>query len=111
METALLPDETLQKTGFANLQRGWEAVGGRLALTDRRLIFESHPFNIQSGKTVIPLPTIADVKECWTKLLNLFPLVPNSIAVTTKDGHEYHIVVYSRKDWIDAIMKQVALQG
>lgn len=47
MRMPLLSGEQLIKEGFANLQRGWEALGGRLYLTNQRLIFESHPFNIQ----------------------------------------------------------------
>ena len=55
MRMPLLSGEQLIKEGFANLQRGWEALGDRLYLTNQRLIFESHPFNIQRGSAVIPL--------------------------------------------------------
>jgi GRAM domain len=54
MRMPLLSGEQLIKEGFSNLQRGWEALGGRLYLTDQRLIFGSHPFNIQRGSAVIP---------------------------------------------------------
>jgi len=111
MITPLLADETLQKLEVANIQRGWETVGGKLALTNRRLIFESHPFNIHTGTTEIHLPDIVCVQVCWTKFLNLFPIYPNSIAVTTKNGKEYRLVVKGRSAWIDEIRKRAMLPG
>ena len=35
MKIELAPSETVIREGGANLQRGWEAVGGRLFLTNR----------------------------------------------------------------------------
>jgi hypothetical protein len=106
MKTPLSPDELQIKDGLANLQRGIEAVGGWLYLTNRRLVFESHSFNIQTGVTEIPLNSITDVRKCWTKFLNLVPVFPNSIAISTKDGREYRLVVFGRQKWIDAIEQQ-----
>jgi hypothetical protein len=106
MRMSLLTNEQLVKEGFANLQRGWETVGGRLYLTNQRLIFESHPFNVQRGTTIVPLPNIAVVQETWTKFLNQIPIANNSIAVTTNEEREYRIVVWGRRDWIEAIMRQ-----
>ena len=106
MKTQLLPGETLIKDGPANLQRGIEAVGGRVHLTSQRLVFESHAVNVQQGTTAIPLESITGVRKCWTRFLNLIPLVPNSIAVATKEGKEYRFVVFARQSWIDAIHGQ-----
>ncbi|WP_422927894.1 hypothetical protein [Singulisphaera sp. PoT] len=103
MLTALHEGESLQKFEVANIQRGWEIVGGKLALTNERLIFESNVYDINYGSTVIELPEIADVQECWAQLLNLIPIMPNAIAITTKAGKEYRLVVYGRSAWIDAI--------
>jgi hypothetical protein len=103
MKTLYLPDEALVKDGAANLQRGSETVGGRLYLTNRRLVFESHALNIQTGATIIPLSAITGVRKCWTKFLNLIPLVPNSVAVSTKEGKQYHFVAFGRQTWIEAI--------
>jgi GRAM domain len=103
MNTPPLPDENAMKDGVANMQRGMETVGGKLYLTDRRLIFEAHALNIQSGTTIIPLKSVTDARKCWTKFLNLIPLFPNSIAVSTKDGKEYRFVTFNRQAWLDAI--------
>lgn len=103
MKTPYLPDETAVKDGVANLQRGSESVGGRLYLTNQRLVFESHALNIQTGATIIPLSTITGVRKCWTKFLNLIPLVPNSVAVSTREGEQYRFVAFGRQTWIEAI--------
>ncbi len=103
MKTALRPNEEMLKSGPANLQRGIETVGGKLYLTNQRLIFESHKFNIQTGETLIALSDIQSIRKCWTKFLNLIPLFPNSLAVHTKQGKEYCFVLWNRKTWAAAI--------
>ncbi len=110
METPLLPDETPIREGAANLQRGIETVGGKLYLTNQRLIFESHALNIQTGTTAIPLTGITGIRKCWTKFLNLVPIFPNSIAVSTQEGKVYRVVTSNRQAWIDAIEGQRAGQ-
>jgi GRAM domain len=105
-QTQLQPGEVLIKESRANLQRGMESVGGHLYLTDRRLIFESHKFNVQRGPTEIPLADVADVRKAWTKFLGVIPLAPNSIAVTTAGGHGQRIVCHKRGEWMEAIRSQ-----
>lgn len=46
---------------LANLFIGPEAVGGKLKITDRRLVFKSHDFNIQTGTIEILIEQIAEV--------------------------------------------------
>ncbi len=99
-------DEVVRKEEFANLQHGGKVLGGKLALTDHRLIFESHIFGLKRNRAEIPLPDITAIRACWTKFLNLIPLFPDTVAVTTKDGKEYRLVVYERAAWIDAIQKR-----
>lgn len=45
MNTILLPGEMTVKEGPGNMQRGIETVGGRLYLTNMRVIFEAHALN------------------------------------------------------------------
>src|SRR3954451_16880617 len=107
-QTPLQPGEALIKESRANLQRGIESVGGHLYLTDRRLIFESHRFNVQAGATEIPLGDITGVRKVWTTFLGAIPLPPNSIAVTTAGGQEHRIVCSKRDEWIAAIGARTA---
>ena len=99
MITALQPNETLIREGVANLKKGIESVGGKLFLTDQRLVFESHALNVQSGTTVIPLIDIAAINLCWTKFLNWIPLMPSSLAIKTSDGLEHRLVLFGRSRW------------
>lgn len=97
MKTDLVVEEIVVRAGPANLQRRSETVGGRLYLTNLRLIFESYAFNAQTGTTIIALTAITGVRRCWTKLLDLIPLLPNSIAVGSNDGVEYRFEVFGRQ--------------
>lgn len=105
MKNELLAGETITKSGVANLQRGVETVGGKLYLTNQRLVFESHAFNIQTGATIIPLSEVTETTPCWTKFLNLVPLAPNSLAIFTA-SEEQRFVLFGRKTWKAAIDQQ-----
>jgi hypothetical protein len=103
MKTALRQGETIVKEGAANLQRGIETVGGRLHLTNQRLVFEAHQFNVQAGSTEIDLADVQASRPCWTRFLGLIPMFPNSLAVSTSDGKEYRFVLFGRGAWSRAI--------
>lgn len=109
MKISLAPDERLLREGAANLQRGAETVGGRLFLTDQRLLFQSHAFNIQTGSAEVPVHEIRDTRFCWTKFLDVIPVFPNSLAVETSSGAEYRFVLSGRKAWASAIRAQARL--
>ena len=103
MKTALEPSESVVKEGRANLQRGVETVGGHAYLTSRRLIFESHSFNIQRGATVVDLGEVTQVGKAWTKFLNAVPLSRNSVSVETADGQELRMVCSKTGAWVVVI--------
>ena len=103
MKTELKPNEQIIRQGLANLQKGVETVGGKLYLTNQRLVFEAHKFNVQGGTTEIELSDIQSTEKCWTKFLGLIPLMPNSLAVHTKTGKEYRFVVFFRGSWAASI--------
>ncbi|MEL7004614.1 MAG: hypothetical protein AAFN93_18045 [Bacteroidota bacterium] len=62
-------EEEIQHEGPANLFRGVEGVGGKLLLTDKRLIFKSHQLNIQAGETRILLEDIQETSPRKTAKL------------------------------------------
>ena len=104
MKTELNQGEELVKKGGGNLQIGVETVGGFLYLTNQRLIFEAHGINFfQGGNTLIDLSDIESTEKCWTKFLNVIPLMPNSLAVHTKSGEEYRFVLFGRGAWQEKI--------
>jgi hypothetical protein len=103
MKTPLLDGEVVQREGRANLQRGIETVGGSLALTNRRLVFEPHALNVQTQVLEVPLASVASLALAWTKFLNLFPIFPNSLSVVLVDGTEHRFVVVGREEWMAEI--------
>jgi hypothetical protein len=108
VKTDLRHGEQVAKEGAANLQRTVETTGGRLCLTNQRLVFEAHKFNIQAGTTEIALSSVQSLRPCWTKLFGIVPLFPNSLAVFTKNGTEYRFVLAGRHAWAAAIEAQRA---
>jgi len=106
MNVQLPQGEVIIKEGAANLQKGIETVGGKLRLTNQRLLFKAHKLNVLGGTTEIELTDIKSSHVCWTKLFGLIPFVPNSLAVLTNDGNEYRFVLFDRKAWVAAIDAQ-----
>lgn len=103
IDVTLTEGETVKYEGGANLFRGVEGVGGKLVLTDQRLIFKSHKFNLQSGETQIPVEEIREVKP--RKTAKLFQ---NGIRVLTQSGDAYDFVVYERDSWLQKLMASQA---
>ena len=103
MKTKLIKQEKLIKKGPANLQKFLWTKGGHLYITNKRIVFESHAFNINVNKEVAyDIANIVNVKRGWTKVV-LFPIAPNSFRITMKNGQQQGFVVYKRKQWIDDI--------
>lgn len=109
MKIDLQANEKMLRKGAANLQRGAETVGGTLFLTDQRLVFQSHAFNLQTGVTEIPLLDVVGTRRCWTRFLGVVPIMPNSLAVTTTRGTEHRFVLFGRGEWEAAIGAQATL--
>jgi len=105
MNTPALENEVITKEGPTNLLRGVESVGGKLYLTNQRLIFESHSVNFQTGATIFNLVDVKSTKTTWTKFLGAIPTFPNGLDVELNDGNLYHFTVYGRRKWKDALGK------
>lgn len=91
----LSPDETVEVEGPANLFRGMEGVGGKIFLTNKKLIFKSHKINIQTGQTDVAYADIDQIINRKTaKLIN------NGIRIVTKDGKQFDFVVNERAVWL-----------
>lgn len=98
------PEQTLADVG-ANLFRGIESVGGRLKITNRRVVFEPHSVNLQKNAAEILLTDIAVVSK-----RNTAGFVPNGMSIRTKGGVEYKFVVWGRDKLIDLISTRTAPQ-
>jgi hypothetical protein len=75
----------------ANLFRGIEGVGGRLLVTNRRLLFRAHAINLQTMPAEIPIDQIAEVSP-----QNSLGIIPNGMVVTLDSGVQYKFVVWGR---------------
>ena len=91
------------KRSAANLQRGFEAVGGKLTLTPRALRFESHALNLQRGSAEIDLQSIEAIQPAKAKFFGLLPVSNNAFVVTLTDESTYRFIVRGRDKWMEAI--------
>ena len=87
--------EAIVFAGAANHFKGIESVGGRLFLTDRRLRFRSHRFNVQAHDESYALGDITHVEPSRT-----LGFVPNGLLVHLKDGRRERFVVADRATWL-----------
>ncbi|MGB0526068.1 MAG: GRAM domain-containing protein [Flammeovirgaceae bacterium] len=104
----LLTDESIIYKGGANLFRGIEGVGGKLFLTNLRLHFQPHKFNIQNNEVSIALDQIDEVATYKTGKLITFN---NGLKVTTLDGTEFRFVANKRDEWIDQLVAIGSIEG
>jgi hypothetical protein len=90
-----------------NLWRGAEAVGGVIKITNRRLFFEPHSFNVQKSPEEIPLNQIVEIEPLdyrghWTKLAS-----KTGMFVKLESGTEYRFVVRDREKLIEFLKVQI----
>lgn len=101
----LAEDEHIEIEGPANLFHGIEGVGGKLFLTNKKVIFRSHKINIQKGQTNIDYQNITELIERKTARL-----IDNGIRIKTNDGKEFDFVVNERERWIEKLKeKQISI--
>ena len=90
----------------ANLFRSIEAVGGRLKITSRRLLFEPHAINVQTNPEEILLGDVVEVGKRNTPWI-----VPNGMFVRTRAGQEFKFVVWGRNELIRLIQSSLPEPG
>ena len=99
------PGETILFETGANHFKGIEAVGGKLYLTTRRLVFKSHKFNIQNHELSMRLSDIEKVDRYKTA-----GIVNNGLAVTTTRGVIEKFVVQQPDQWLSLLTEKNGLQ-
>tara|TARA_Y100000815_G_scaffold150927_1_gene136978 strand:- start:24 stop:605 length:582 start_codon:yes stop_codon:yes gene_type:complete len=95
-------NEEIEIEGSANLFRGIEGIGGKIFLTNKKLIFKSHKINIQKGQTDIEYSTIKEIVKRKTA-----KLIDNGIRIITDDGKEFDFVVNERDLWFEKITERL----
>ena len=89
------PGETILLETPAAHFKGIEGVGGKLYLTDRRLVFKSHKLNLQSHLFEIDLTEIKDVNTYRPLGLN-----NNGLSITTAENNTERFVVEQVDQWV-----------
>lgn len=95
-------NELIKIEGPANLFRGIIGIGGKMFLTDKKIIFKSHKFNIQKGQTDIIYKNVKLVAKRKTA-----KLIDNRIRIITNNNKEFDFVVNERDLWFDKINEQL----
>ena len=95
-------NESILADVAANLWRGIEAVGGRLLITNKRIKFTPHNFNLQSIPLEVPFTDVANAVA-----VNTFFIIPNGMKVYTTTGVVYQFVVNGRQKIVGLINNQV----
>ena len=98
----LTQDEDIEIEGPANLFRGMEGVGGKIFLTNKKVIFKSHKINIQKGQIDILYENINEIIKRKTA-----KIIDNGIRIKTIDGNEFDFVVNEREKWIEKLNEKI----
>ena len=99
MNAKLLENEKIIKDGAANFfNRGntlafGSSAGGKLYLTNQRILFEGHGFNVGREAVVI---YVKDIISCGTGF-------PNTLTILTDRNEEFKFAVNRKKDWCNKI--------
>ena len=98
----LTQGENIEIEGPANLFRGMEGVGGKMFLTNKKVVFKSHKINIQKGQTDILYENISEIVKRKTA-----KLIDNGIRIKTKDENEFDFAVNEREKWIEKLNEKI----
>ena len=101
IHVAIDPGETVIKEGGANHFKKGEGVGGKLVLTDRRLIFKSHNYNIQNHQVSFDLSNLGEVNA--TRTAKIFQ---NGLTVKVDNNGVEKFIVDEPQEWISSISQQ-----
>ncbi len=95
-----MPDEDILFETAANHFKGAEDVGGKLYLTNKRVHFKSHKFNIQNHEVSIYLTDIDHVERY--KNVGIFN---TGLTIKSKDNKVDKFVVEKAGEWVKKLGK------
>lgn len=98
-------NETIVFETGANHFKGAEGVGGKLYLTNKRLVFKSHKYNIQNHELSINLSDVDKVDRYKT-----LGIANNGLAVTTTHNIVEKFAVQQPDEWINQLTEKNGLQ-
>ena len=99
------PGETILFDTLANHFKSIEGVGGKLYLTNKRLVFKSHKINFQKHQLSINLSDIQKVDR-----YRPLGIANNGLLIKTANNKTEKFVVEQREEWMDQLTKKNTLQ-
>ena len=99
----LSPDEHVIKEGGANHFVGYEGVGGKLMLTNNRLVFKSHKLNIQTHQFEVPRKEIETLSTGKS-----IGILTNVLFVTAR-GERHKFIVNEPGEWVELIGLDISM--
>ncbi len=102
-------DESVVLSGFANRIGVWGGPGGRLVLTNRRLLFVNRrgtKIRDAYGLSNVLFVQPARSATVWTVFLLVTIFLKNAIRVTFRDQTTQRFVVSNKERWLALIEKQ-----
>ena len=100
-EIELETDEEIIRKERANHLQPMEGVGGRLLLTNRRLFFKSHMFNVSTREISIRLEEIIAVEA------KRGDLISKKLEIFLENGSIENFIVNHRKTWVKVIEQAI----
>lgn len=94
-------DERIIKQAGANYFIGKEGVGGKLVLTDRRLMFKPHKFNVQKQQAEFQLTEIERLE-----LARTLRFMRNGLSLETAGRGVHKFIVDEPHSWMETILQQ-----
>ena len=99
------PGESILFDTPANHFKGIEGVGGKLYLTNKRLVFKSHKINFQKHQLSINLSDIQKVDR-----YKPLGIANNGLLIKTADNKIEKFVVEKREAWMEQMCENNSLQ-
>jgi hypothetical protein len=99
----LTANESLLRESRATHWKGFEGVGGKLFLTNRRVYFKSHFFNVQTHEQSISLQDIIRLEAKHSDFIS------SKLSIFLRDGSKEVFYIPKRKQWVEEMHR--ALEG
>lgn len=93
--------EIIIRKSRANHLKPFEGVGGKLFLTNQRLFFKSHFFNVQTHEESIPLQDIVSIEAKHSDFIS------GKMKIFLRNGSVEKFYVPKRKRWVNDIEKAI----
>lgn len=95
-------NEVLLAEGLATFFRGRKGIGGKLFLSDKRMVFSGQTSKNKKTEKSIPY---SDVAELIPRKVNR--IVDNGLRVKTRDGNYFDFIVNERDVWLKVLGEQL----